>query len=413
MNSKEKADLAKVQSESITGYYNAGLLGRQTSLREIKTTSQETGLGTNVTDEMIEAADDEVQPPMQVEEAEARAGTETFGEEHGDTEPEKTQGGKDSWFGRAWKRITGARDADFVESEHPRADDGRFGDKAGAHSAKTESKSGHLEAHESRESWPEHIKALRLPPAWKDVRVSSDPHADLLAIGKDAKGRSQYVYSERFQKSQAALKFSRIQSLQKDKPLIEEQIGTLRKSREAKISNHADCANLILKMGIRPGSDTDTKSKLKAYGATTLEGKHVIEEDGKTYLRFIGKDGVSLNLEVLDKELALNMRKRAFEAEDNGRIFEDVSDSSLRDFIHSKLDHGGYKTKDFRTLLANDLAANEISSLPTPKSEKEYKKAVMEVAKRVSVRLGNTPTIALQSYINPVVFGGWRSAYAS
>ena len=67
----------------------------------------ETGLGTNVTDEMIEAADDEVQPPMQVEEAEARAGTETFGEEHGDTETEKTQGGKDSWFERAWKRIRG------------------------------------------------------------------------------------------------------------------------------------------------------------------------------------------------------------------------------------------------------------------------------------------------------------------
>jgi phage-related protein (TIGR01555 family) len=107
MNSKEKAELAKSHGESILGYYNAGVLGRQTTLREIKTASAETGLGSNVTDEMIEAADDEVQPPMQVEEAEARAGTETFGEEHGDTEAEKTEGGKDSWFERAWKRIRG------------------------------------------------------------------------------------------------------------------------------------------------------------------------------------------------------------------------------------------------------------------------------------------------------------------
>jgi phage-related protein (TIGR01555 family) len=104
MNSKEKADLAKVQSESITGYYNAGLLGRKTSLREIKTTSQETGLGTNVTDEMIESADDEVQVPLEIEQEEARAGTEEFGEGKNGVEVEKKMpdkgGTKDSW----WKR---------------------------------------------------------------------------------------------------------------------------------------------------------------------------------------------------------------------------------------------------------------------------------------------------------------------
>jgi hypothetical protein len=104
MNSKEKADLAQEQSESITGYYNAGLLGRKTSLREIKTTSQETGLGTNVTDEMIESADDEVQVPLEIEQEEARAGTEEFGEGKNGVEVEKKMpdkgGTKDSW----WKR---------------------------------------------------------------------------------------------------------------------------------------------------------------------------------------------------------------------------------------------------------------------------------------------------------------------
>ena len=101
MNSKEKADLAKVQSESITGYYNAGLLGRQTSLREIKTTSQETGLGTNVTDEIIEAADDEVQVPLQIEQEEARAGTEEFEEGETGVKAEKSEpAAKDSWYKR-------------------------------------------------------------------------------------------------------------------------------------------------------------------------------------------------------------------------------------------------------------------------------------------------------------------------
>jgi hypothetical protein len=128
MNSKEKADLAQVQSESITGYYNAGLLGRQTSLREIKTTSQETGLGTNVTDEMIESADDEVQVPLEIEQEEARAGTEEFGEGKGGV---KADAAKDSW----WNRVFGAKDAEFVESDHPRDDDGKFGSGGGGYSA--------------------------------------------------------------------------------------------------------------------------------------------------------------------------------------------------------------------------------------------------------------------------------------
>lgn len=127
MNSKEKAELAKSQGDTIKGYFDSGILGRQTILREIKTLSAETGIGSNVTDEMIEAADDDVQTPLMIEQAEAKAGTKTFEENPaGGTKAEKTEGAKDSWFGRALKRISGARDAEFVESEHPRDKDGKF-----------------------------------------------------------------------------------------------------------------------------------------------------------------------------------------------------------------------------------------------------------------------------------------------
>jgi DNA topoisomerase IB len=43
-----------------------------------------------------------------------------------------------------------------------------------------------------------------------------------------------------------------------------------------------------------------------------------------------------------------------------------------------------------------------------PKSQKEYKKMVKDVATIVSKQLGNTPTVALQSYIHPAVFAEWR-----
>ena len=48
----------------------------------------------------------------------------------------------------------------------------------------------------SKENFPQHIQDLKLPPAWTQVRINTDPHADLLAIGKDSKGRDQYVTGE-------------------------------------------------------------------------------------------------------------------------------------------------------------------------------------------------------------------------
>ena len=41
---------------------------------------------------------------------------------------------------------------------------------------------------------------------------------------------------------------------------------------------------------------------------------------------------------------------------------------------------------------------------------KEFKDRVRAIAKQVAARLGNTPTIALQSYINPFVFDAIKPA---
>lgn len=55
----EKADLAQKQSQPIFDAYSAGLIGKGTALRELKQQSPMTGLWTNITDEMIDAAEKE------------------------------------------------------------------------------------------------------------------------------------------------------------------------------------------------------------------------------------------------------------------------------------------------------------------------------------------------------------------
>jgi DNA topoisomerase-1 len=66
------------------------------------------------------------------------------------------------------------------------------------------------------------------------------------------------------------------------------------------------------------------------------------------------------------------------------------------------------KTKDFRTAVGTKTARDAMNSIKSPSSQKEYERAVRSVAKTVSERLGNTPTVALQSYIDPLVFAKWR-----
>lgn len=300
----------------------------------------------------------------------------------------------------------------FREADHPRDEDGKFTDGSGS-SRKATHEPTKVENGKrvtaSGNALPEHIAALKIPPAWTDVTFDSNPDADLLATGRDAKGRVQSIYSKKFSETQAAAKFSRINDLNNNFAKCESQNEEARKSTNARTRDSADCLRLIMQTGIRPGSDDDTLAKTKAYGATTLEGRHVVETDSGVELHFVGKKGVNLKIPVRDKETAEMLRQRAKAAGADGKLFAATNDKALLDHTHS-LDGGGFKTKDFRTLLGTRTAMQEVAKAQPPKDQKSYQKAVMEVAKKVSALLGNTPTVALQSYINPAVFAEWRMA---
>lgn len=254
---------------------------------------------------------------------------------------------------------------------------------------------------------PAHIQALKIPPGWTDVKINPDPDGDLLALGRDAKGRVQSVYSEKFAQTQAEAKFLRVQALAAEFDDIHNQNEKNRRSRTPRKKDAADCMRLIMETGIRPGSDSDTGAEKKAYGASNMRAEHVVTEKGKTYLRFTGKKGVDLNIEIEDPETVRMLKRRAKEAGEDGQLFPTINEKHLLDYTHT-LDGGHFKTKDFRTHLGTHTALKEIENHPKPTNEKEYRKAVLAVAKKVSDKLGNTPTIALQAYINPSVFAAWR-----
>ena len=60
LSNEAQADLATKKTTAVIEAYNAGIIGRKTSLQELKQQSDETGLFSNITDETIEEADDDV-----------------------------------------------------------------------------------------------------------------------------------------------------------------------------------------------------------------------------------------------------------------------------------------------------------------------------------------------------------------
>ena len=248
---------------------------------------------------------------------------------------------------------------------------------------------------------PAHVAGIKIPPAWTNVIINPDPKGALLICGYDTKGRRQSVYSEKHGNIKTKAKFARIEELNKKLPSIMHEIDAkINKSEEALITK------LIMNTGIRPGSDIETQSKVKAYGATTLEGRHVTVKDDKVVLSFIGKKGVQNNIPIEDKKMANVLLSLKNKAGEDGKIFH-TEYSSLLHFTAS-LDGGKFKTKDFRTLVGTKTAMTAVAGMKPPTNEKEYKKAVKEVAVTVSGKLGNTPTVALTAYISPSVFSGWR-----
>ncbi len=304
---------------------------------------------------------------------------------------------------------------EFKESDHPRVTSGEHGGEftsgsGGGSKQRVTKASAHLvPAPADRTKWPKHIQGLRIPAAWTDLHISPDPKAPLQVTGRDDKGRKQPIYLASHRTSKDAKKFARVKRLDGKYDLVMNQINKGLQSRDTITREHAAVTRLIMEVGLRPGSERDTGAEYESFGATTLKAEHVISDKNGVKLVFVPgkKHGNEVELPpVSDAAIAKDLVERA---KKGGQLFPSVTDGSLRKYI-GQLDGKGFLTKDLRTLKGTSEAKDLVAIMPIPTNAKEYKKAVKAVAMHVSKILGNTPTIALKSYISPVVFAAWKEA---
>lgn len=107
MSATDKANIAKTTTETVIGAYEAGLTSRASAMKDLRGTSDDTGLFSNITDEDIDEAEAEAdEPPMPGEEGEPVVPpVDPNAEPDPDKEPVKNLDGKTvdrkpSWFKR-------------------------------------------------------------------------------------------------------------------------------------------------------------------------------------------------------------------------------------------------------------------------------------------------------------------------
>jgi DNA topoisomerase I len=242
----------------------------------------------------------------------------------------------------------------------------------------------------------------RVPPGWTNIWITTDPKSYIQAIGQDSKGRRVYLYSTEHMGIARAAKFSRLKAFSKT------YLSLIKKIRQdMKSSEDALVLYLIAKTGFRIGSDSETRAKVKAFGASTLQCSHVSVEGNKLSFDFIGKKGIRVSKVLKDTFLAGEIAARC--GSNSGQQIFRTTDDEIRAYLNSISKGPKFVVKDFRTYLGTLTAFRKIKTMPVPQNGKEFKKYRKEVGRAAASELGNSPTIALNSYVAPEVFCVWEA----
>lgn len=250
---------------------------------------------------------------------------------------------------------------------------------------------------------PEDRERLKIPPGWVDVFVADDPTNYRQVWARDAQGRSQGKYTAEFEARQEALKFERVKELAGKLDDLDNALV-----RDMTTDSAAAVTALIRHFGLRPGSMKDTRARKQAYGASTLQARHVRQypETGRTTLSFMAKSGQKITVSTRDPDIYRLMQQWTEGKQGTDFLF-DATDADVRAYLARVIGPGFYP-KDLRTLKANVMALEMVRSMRRPTTMTAFRKARNKVADAVAKALGNTRAVTLSGYINPTVFADWE-----
>lgn len=254
------------------------------------------------------------------------------------------------------------------------------------------------------------IGGLVIPPAWTDVWISPEANGHILATGRDAAGRKQYVYHPDWEDLRDEVKFERMTRFGR-------AVGTLRRRLDLELRAPGLAKEKVIALAlavldrtlIRVGNrryaiDNDS------YGLTTLRNDHVEVVRGRVRIEFSAKGGADRQVAFSDRRLARLISRYqdlgasslfSYESEDGSASIGSADLNS-----HLSLWMGArYTAKDFRTWGANSSLIGYSMEEIDGDDPEETLLAALDLT---AGRLGNTRQVCRSSYVHPEVIAAFE-----
>jgi len=251
------------------------------------------------------------------------------------------------------------------------------------------------------------LEHLAIPPAWKNVWIAPYENGHVLAIGVDTAGRRQYMYHPAWREAKDAAKFDRALALAETLPSARRKVTMdLRSDGYTKERALAAGFRMLDTGSLRVGSERYAQEH-GSHGLTTLLCSHAKVSGDMVGLNFPGKSGQEWDSSIKDADLAgfvRSLKRRGGNARllawKKGRSWHPLDASEINDYVREQTG-GGFTAKDFRTLHGTVAAAVSLAKHGPEDTKTKRAKALTQAMKDASEVLGNTPTIAKNSYVDP------------
>jgi DNA topoisomerase IB len=263
------------------------------------------------------------------------------------------------------------------------------------------------------------IRALAIPPAWSNVWISPDPFGHIQATGVDSRGRTQYRYHLLWREQRDEQKFDHMLRFAEALPLLRAAtIGDLKRRSLDRGRVSASAVRLIDLGLFRIGGERYAELD-HHYGAATLEKRHVSVKRGGVLFDYTAKEGKQRAIMVTDPAVVSTVR--ALARSDNG--LDSLFAWSRGGSWHALHSHdvsayiadasgGHFTAKEFRTWNATVLMALLLANAGESPTERAAKKVINASIRGVADWLGDTPTVARSSYIDPRLVSRYQSERA-
>ncbi len=259
------------------------------------------------------------------------------------------------------------------------------------------------------------IRQMAIPPAWNDVWISPSSRSHLLATGRDAKNRKQYIYHPLWREIQDQTKFHRMSEFGKALPKIRERLDhDLRQKSLSKSRVLAAMICLLDETAVRIGNQQYAREN-GSYGLTTVSQRHAEVSNTSIELNFVGKSGKQQSVNLRSPRVSRVVAQccelpgqQLFVYRDQDDIVHEVHSEDVNEYL-KQVSGGSFTAKDFRTWRASVVAARELATLPAPADKKAARQGIKEALQAAADVLGNTPAICRKSYVHPYILEAFES----